>query len=76
VLNNLTMIRPRVSDAIGLRELAFVLIGTGSFLTAFLNPLLTLAGRRRDALAAASKGVQVSAIRSIRMSAATVVEVR
>lgn len=46
VLDQLTMIRPRVSDAIGLRELAFVAVGVGSSLLAFVGPLLVMCGRR------------------------------
>jgi Ca-activated chloride channel family protein len=57
VLNNLSMIRPRVSDALGLRELAFISIGAGSVMLTCIGPLLVLAGRRRDTLMAAPNGV-------------------
>jgi Ca-activated chloride channel family protein len=46
VLNELTMIRPRVTDAIGLRELAFITIGAGAGLLALVGPALSVFGRR------------------------------
>lgn len=45
MLNQLTMIRPRVTDAVGLRELAFVAVGTGGIVTALVGPALALLGR-------------------------------
>lgn len=46
MLNQLTMIKPRVTDALGLRELAFVAIGVGGTVAALIGPALALAGRR------------------------------
>ena len=46
MLNRLTMIRPRVTDAIGLRELAFVAVGFGGVTLAMIGPALSVYGRR------------------------------
>lgn len=48
MLNQLTMIRPRVTDAIGLRELAFLSIGAGGSVVALIGPALIAFGRRAD----------------------------
>lgn len=47
MLNKLTMIKPRVTDALGLRELAFVAVGVGGVVTALIGPALAAVGRRR-----------------------------
>ena len=46
MLNQLTMIKPRVTDALGLREMAFVAIGLGGIIIASIGPALALFGRR------------------------------
>jgi len=48
MLNQLTMIKPRVTDAIGLRELAFLSIGIGGALLALIGPSLITLGRRSE----------------------------
>ena len=45
MLNRLTMIKPRVTDAIGLRELAFVAVGFGGCVLALIGPALSVFGR-------------------------------
>jgi Ca-activated chloride channel homolog len=47
MLDRLTMIRPRVTDAIGLRELAFAAIGFGGLTLSMIGPALSALGRRR-----------------------------
>ena len=46
VLSSLTMIKPRISDAVGLREVALTAVGVGAALSALLWPALWLFGRR------------------------------
>ena len=46
VLDSLTMIQPRIGDALGLREIAFVAVAFGGAWIAFLAPLLAWFGRR------------------------------
>ncbi len=45
VLANLSMVRPRVTDGIGLREVALTCIAVGGCLLALVGPLLILFGR-------------------------------
>ena len=45
VLANLTMVRPRVTDSLGLRELAMACIAIGGGLLALIGPVLILFGR-------------------------------
>jgi Ca-activated chloride channel family protein len=48
VLERLTMIAPRVSDGLGLREAALVALGLGGALLGLVGPLLILFGTPRD----------------------------
>ena len=48
VLDELTMIAPRVSDGLGLREAGLLTLGIGCTVLGVLSPLLTLFGLRRD----------------------------
>jgi hypothetical protein len=48
VLDELTMIAPRVSDGLGLREAGLLALGIGCTVLGVLSPLLTLFGLRRD----------------------------
>jgi Ca-activated chloride channel family protein len=54
VLDELTMIAPRVSDGLGLREAGLVALGAGCAVLGILTPLLALCGLRREAPASAS----------------------
>ena len=45
VLDRLTMIRPRIGEGLGLRELALLLTGIGGSLLGIVGPLLVLFGR-------------------------------
>ena len=45
VLDQLTMIRPRIGEGLGLRDLALLLIGMGGFALGGVGPLLILFGR-------------------------------
>ena len=56
MLNGLTMIKPRVTDAIGLRELAFAAIGAGATVLALAGPALSLFGRRSKHVRAVRHG--------------------
>lgn len=49
VLDSLTMISPRVSDALGLREIGLASLATGATLLAFLGPMLQWFGVPRPA---------------------------
>ena len=46
IVEQLTMVRPRIAEGIGLRELALVMTGLGGSLLAFIGPALNLFGRR------------------------------
>ncbi|MEY3142057.1 MAG: hypothetical protein RLY21_550 [Planctomycetota bacterium] len=48
VLDELTMIAPRVSDALGLREAGLLALGIGCTVLGVLTPLLIMFGLRRD----------------------------
>lgn len=61
VVERLTMISPRVSDAIGLREAGLVALGFGCSACALLTPALMLAGRRRAFGTAPRTGPPVAA---------------
>jgi Ca-activated chloride channel family protein len=52
IIEKLTMIAPRVSDAIGLREAALVSLGVGCALVGLAGPLLVLFGAPRSYLRA------------------------
>ncbi len=67
VLDRLTMIKPRLTDSIGLREAALLSIGFGSFLLAAVGPALTVLGRR----SAHARTVVRGPGRTIRASRAT-----
>lgn len=51
VVDRLSMIKPRVTDGVGLREAAIVTIGVGSVILALIMPLLSLLGRSHRELA-------------------------
>jgi hypothetical protein len=55
MLDRLTMIAPRVGDAIGLREAALVALGTGCALLGLVGPLLLLFGAPRSYLRAVTE---------------------
>lgn len=55
-LNQLTMIKPRVTDAITLREFALVAIALGATLLALIGPALSLFGRRGSHVSAVTSG--------------------
>jgi Ca-activated chloride channel family protein len=55
VLDELTMIAPRVSDGLGLREAGLLALGIGCTVLGVLTPLLTLFGLRRDESASANR---------------------
>ena len=57
VLEELTMIEPRLSDDTSLRELALFLVGLSAIALAAVAPALALLGRPR-AFAAARRGVR------------------
>ncbi|MFM7051329.1 MAG: vWA domain-containing protein [Planctomycetota bacterium] len=62
VLDGLTMIAPRVSDAIGLREAGLLALGTGCALLGLVGPLLLLYGTPRSyarTASAAPRGAQI-----------------
>ena len=48
VLDSLSMIQPRVSDVIGLREVAFIAVGIGGVMVLLIEPMLAWLGRRSD----------------------------
>jgi hypothetical protein len=48
LLNDLTMIEPRLGDAAGLRELAIFFAVTGAGILALIGPALAAAGRPRS----------------------------
>ncbi len=52
VLANLSMVRPRVTDGIGLREVALTCIAVGGCLLAMIGPMLNLFGRMVEHLPA------------------------
>jgi Ca-activated chloride channel family protein len=52
IVNKLTMVRPRVTDGIGLRELALACIALGGTALCFLGPALLLFGKRINHLPA------------------------
>lgn len=52
IVNKLTMVRPRVTEGIGLRELALACIALGGTALCFLGPALLLFGKRIDHLPA------------------------
>jgi hypothetical protein len=52
MLGRLSMIQPRVTDALGLRDLAFVSIAIGGSTLALVGPALSLFGRRSEHLRA------------------------
>ena len=56
ILERLTMIAPRVSDAIGLREAGLIALGVGCALTGLVGPLLVLFGAPRAYLRAVPDG--------------------
>ncbi len=57
VLDKLTMIQPRITDSIGLRELAFLAIAVGSVLLAGIGPALALLGKRASQLTVRPRAV-------------------
>ncbi len=61
VLGQLTMIKPRISDGIGLRDVALASLGIGCFFLAMLTPMLHLFGRshrKHPAVALSAKKVE------------------
>ena len=52
MLDKLTMIAPRVSDAIGLREAGLIALGVGCALLGLIGPLLMMFGAPRSYLRA------------------------
>ena len=58
ILEELTMIEPRLSDQTSLRELALLLTGLSAVVLAAITPALALLGRRRD-FAMARRNVRV-----------------
>lgn len=50
IISKLEMIRPRVSDQIGLREIALICIGVGTSLLVSIGPALMLLGKRTSDL--------------------------
>ena len=63
IIERLTMVAPRVSDAIGLREAGLVALGVGCALTGLVGPLLILFGTPaayRRALTAPERGDPIS----------------
>ena len=51
VLSELTMIRPRIGEGLGMRELAIVCIGAGGIALGLVGPMLILLGRSHGQLA-------------------------
>ncbi len=56
VLNQLTMVRPRISDGLGLREVAMTCIAVGGCLLTLIGPALHLFGRKSQNLAMVPTG--------------------
>lgn len=62
VLDQLTMIAPRVSDGIGLREAGLLALGIGCTVLGVLTPLLILAGLRRGEARSANTSASTGAL--------------